>query len=241
MELLPCSPSCKTTDVRSPPMKVFALILLLLPAMASAIPMKLTDLVEICTIPLPVFERVRLNQYLAGTKHVFLRVNGKTYGTPYTAKHTYFGGDAYLYSKDLYARDRKNLRHERCFKVLRPKSVDENDFAKKVECLAEKMTMPFKSTNPDLTRSWYPVFDYHGIKNNCASMVDYLVSCGGGGVRKLINYSVGNKVSLFKKAKIVSMVEEGKVGISTYGEICEKALLECEGPSTETLVVDVVK
>jgi hypothetical protein len=72
-------------------------------------------------------------------------------------------------------------------------------------------------------------------------MVDYLVSCGGGKVRKLINYSVGNKVSLSKKVKIVSMVEEGKVESSTYGEICQKALLECEGPKPGSLVVDVTE
>ncbi len=224
-------------------MKVIGLfILIFLPAIASANPMKLTDLVEICTIPLPVFKgRPGLNQYLLGTKHIYVRVNGKTFGTPFTAKHTYLGGDAYLYSEDLYTRNAKLLKQEKCFKVLRPETLDETEFARKIECLSEKMTMPYKSTNPDLTRTWYPIFDYHGIKNNCGSMVDYLVSCGGGKVRKLINYSVGNKVSPSKKAKIVSMVEEGKVENSTYGEICQKALLECKGPSPDSLVVDVTE
>lgn len=221
--------------------RILFIIIFLLPAMASAVPMKLTDLVEVCTIPLPVFQRQRMNQLLLGTKHIYIRVNGKTFGTPFTAKHTYFGGDAYLYSEDIYARDEENLKQEKCFKVLHPETMNGNEFAKKVECISEKMTNPLKSSHSDLTRSWYPVFDYHGLNNNCGSMADYLVSCGGGQVRKLINYSVGNKVPLSKKAKIVTMGEEEKVDVSSYGEICEKALLECEEPSAESLVVDVVE
>lgn len=242
MELLPCSPSASSPDVGCAPMKSLGIfILIFLPALAAASPMKLTDLVEICTIPLPVFERPRLNQYLLGTKHIYVRVNGKTYGTPFTARHTYFGGDAYLYSEDLYARQEKLRKQEKCFKVLAPESIEEVEFARKVECLAEKMTMPYKSTHPDLTRSWYPVFDYHGLNNNCGSMAEFLVGCGGGKVRKLINYSVGDKVPLTKKAKIVSMGEAEKVESSTYGEICQKALQECEGPGDDFLVVDIVE
>jgi hypothetical protein len=233
MEFLPCSPFAARSGVGCAPMKIaWIFFLIFLPTIAFAEPMLLADQVEVCTIPLPVFDGYpELNRYLLGTKHIYIRVNGKTYGTPFTAKHTYFGGDAYLYSEDLYARNEELLRHEKCFKVLRPEALDESAFARKLECISGKMTMPFKSTNPDLSRQWYPVFDYHGINNNCGSMADYLVSCGGGKIRKLINYSVGNKVPLSKKAKIVSMVEEGKVESSTYGEICQKALLECEEPS----------
>jgi hypothetical protein len=193
-----------------------------------------TDAVQVCTIPLPVFENTQINRMILGTKHIYLKVGGKTYGTPHTARGTYMGGDAYLYSEDLYARNPELRRGEKCFGVNRPKKVSDERFASKLACITEKFTMPYQSTDPDLSRTWYPVFDYHGLYNNCGSMADFIITCGGGKFKKFINFSVGNKVPLTKPAKIVSMIDSSDVQMSTYGDICQKALAECDSQSAET-------
>lgn len=209
-------------------MKALLALLFLVPGFASAVPMTATDSVQVCVIPLPVFEATRLNRLLLGTNHIYIKVNGKTFGTPHTANHTYFGGDAYLYSEDLYARRSELVRDEKCFPIQRPEEVSDEDFTAKIDCIAEKMKVLEKGSTDQ--RSWYPIFDYHGLRNNCGSMADYLVRCGGGKIGKLFNYSVGDRVPLKKMAKIQSTTESSEVQISSYGEICEKALLECSAP-----------
>lgn len=209
-------------------MKIILLALFLVPGFARAVEMTSTESVEVCIIPLPVFEATRLNRLLLGTHHIYIKVNGKTYGTPHTIDQTYFGGDAYLYSEDLYARRAELVKDERCFPVLRPWDVDDREFSENVECIAERMKAPAKGSAD--SRSWFPVFDYHGLKNNCGSMADYLVSCGGGKIGKLFNYSVGDRVSLNKRAKIQGLADASDVQESTYGEICELAQRECPAP-----------
>lgn len=184
-----------------------------------------TSLVEVCTIPLPVTSHIVINRMIFNTKHIYLKVRGQTFGTPFTAKGSYFGGDAYLYSEDIfYARHQGE--GEECFPTqFRPEDLEE-DFEKRLLCLARKMIVP-KKDSPD-ERSWYPVFDYHFLKNNCGSMANFLVECGGGKILKKINYSIGDKVEPTKEAKIIISDSPYESSIqSSYGEICQMAQDEC--------------
>lgn len=184
-----------------------------------------TRKVEVCTIPLPVTSHIVINRMIFNTKHIYLKVNGKTYGTPFTTKGTYFGGDAHLYSDDiLYLRTK--AEGEECFPT-HYFYEDEEKYAKKLHCIAEKMTYPNKEQEG--LRSWYPVFDYHVLKNNCGSMANYIVECAGGKILKKMNYSIGDVVEPTKDAKIITIDSEYESTLqSSYGEICQKALDECE-------------
>jgi hypothetical protein len=186
-----------------------------------------TNAVEVCTIPLPVTGSTLVNRAFLGTKHVYVRVGGKTYGTPFNAKYGYFGGDAYLYTDDiLWERMPKG---EVCYPVKR--RVEDNDaaFAKRTKCIADKLARPtFKNM---LKKDWYGVFDYHFLKNNCGSMAKYLVSCAGGSADIKFNFKIGSDVEATKPAKMVSTSSEGFQGRSeqsTYGDVCLRASTECE-------------
>lgn len=192
-----------------------------------------TDLVQICTVPLPVSKYKTVNRMLVNTKHVYLKVNRKTYGTPFTIKQTYMGGDAYLYTEDIFRK--ANIDYEVCYNVRHKAEETSEAFAKRTACIANRLAVQEKH-KPENAERWFPVFDYHFMSNNCGSMVNYLLSCSGGQtIRKTINYSVGDKVEAEKEAKIGD-VSSGQLEMipSTYGEICEKALTECEVEETET-------
>lgn len=202
--------------------KIFILTLLSLSYMASA------D-VEICTIPLPVTGSTVVNKLLLGTKHVYLKIDGKTYGMPYTAKKTYFGGDAYLQTEDPFRG--KYGKGEKCKSVTISDERDQVEFKQKLKCIADKMAIPLDPTIEQLAqRDWYPRFDYHVFGNNCSSMVSYLLTCAGEDVNLHFNFGVGDEVPMSKEAKIVYSTNDPKlktVKYSSYGEICQMALDEC--------------
>ena len=192
---------------------------------------ELTDTVQICSIPLPVTSSVLINKAMLGTKHVYMRIGEDTFGTPFTDKQTYFGGDAYLYNQDPFFYKTQG-KGETCFPVKRSKDMTDERFLRKATCLAKKLSVPLKflEYRTKNTTRWYPVFDYHGVKNNCSSMVDYVVRCADGKVDKNFNFKVGGKVSDTKPAGIIIYNKSGPNGRidSTYGEICELAKRECE-------------
>jgi len=185
-----------------------------------------TTKVEVCTIPLPVTSHIVINRLVFNTKHIYLKVKGETFGTPFTAKGSYFGGDAFLYSEDIFFKRYKG-EGEECFSVHHRQLDLEENFEKRLHCIAKKMTVPQKKTSSE--RLWYPVFDYHFLKNNCGSMANYIVECAEGRILKKINYSIGDKVEDDHPAKIMSTYDSSENGISsTYGEICQIARDECE-------------
>ncbi|MFA5582597.1 MAG: hypothetical protein WDA09_00150 [Bacteriovoracaceae bacterium] len=185
-----------------------------------------TTKVEVCTIPLPVTSHIVINRMIFNTKHIYLKVKGETFGTPFTAKGSYFGGDAFLYSEDIFFK-RFNGEGEECFPVHHRQIDLEENFEKRLHCIAKKMTVHQKTDLED--RQWYPIFDYHFLRNNCGSMANYLVECAEGKILKKINYSIGDKVEDDHPAKIMSTYDESDEGISsTYGEICQIAKNECE-------------
>lgn len=185
-----------------------------------------TDLVEVCTIPLPVTNHIEINRMIFNTKHVYLKTLGNTFGTPFTIKGSYFGGDAYLYTEDIFYEQFKG-QGEKCFPTHHMSTENADNFQKRLSCIAKKMAI---NTNFEpIDREWYPVFDYHFLKNNCGSMANYLVECAGGKITKKINYSIGDSVKPEKEAKIVELISGYEsTALSSYGEICELALLECE-------------
>src|SRR5690606_8639589 len=128
-----------------------------------------TDSVELCTIPLPVTQSSGVNRLMLGMKHVYLKVAGKTYGTPFTSKGAYLGGDAYLYTDDIFFKDQSLTQNvERCYPVKKKLHDTHEHFARRVECVAEKMAVSSDSLSLKEFKKWYPVFDYHFLNNNCA-------------------------------------------------------------------------
>lgn len=185
-----------------------------------------TSKVEVCTIPLPVTSHIVINRMIFNTKHIYLKVRGQTFGTPFTAKGSYFGGDAYLYSEDIFYQ-RHRGEGEECFPTHYSADDLEEKFERRLLCLAKKMVVASSKENE--TRQWYPVFDYHFLKNNCGSMANYLVECSGGKILKKINYSIGDKVEPNKEAKIIMIDSPYESTLqSSYGEICQIALDECQ-------------
>lgn len=185
-----------------------------------------TQKVEVCTIPLPVTNHIEINRMIFNTKHVYLKVEGQTFGTPFTAQGSYFGGDAYLYTEDLFF-EQFHAQGEKCFPTHHSVAETEDAFARRLLCISNKLAINTKMESVD--RQWLPIFDYHFLKNNCGSMANYLTECAGGKITKKINYSIGDVVAASKEAKIVELISGFEAtSISSYGEICELAQLECE-------------
>lgn len=184
-----------------------------------------TTSVQVCTIPLPVTDIPAVNRAFMGTKHIYIRMGEKTYGTPYNKKKSYFGGDAYLYTNDLFWS--KLPDGEKCYSVKRRSEDSDEAFAKRTKCIADKLARP--DSNNGLKKDWYGVFDYHFLKNNCGSMAKYLISCAEGKAEFNFNFKVGDEVDDSTPGKIVTMSsDEEYEEPSTYGDICLKASTECE-------------
>lgn len=185
-----------------------------------------TRSVEVCTIPLPVTSHIRINRLLLNTKHIYLKVAGKTFGTPFTKEKTYFGGEAHLYTEDPFFKKFKG-QGEKCYPTSFHSTDREEDYQKRLSCIASKMSI---ESSEDLNRrDWYPIFDYHALKNNCGSMANFVVECAKGEFTESINYSVGDRVEDDKAAFIVHQRAGYPIKfLSNYGDICQLALDECE-------------
>lgn len=185
--------------------------------------------VEICTIPLPVTKNPNVNKKMLGTTHVYIKINGQTYGMPYTVKRTYFGGDAYFYKEDPFYEDYG--QDETCRKIKVADPDERAEFTRKIQCIANKISVPLNNIKELGTRDWFPIFDYHALQNNCASMVSYLLECAGKRRHLHYNYNVGTQVEMSKEAKIIYPDNDSLINrtvFSNYGEICEMAKDECE-------------
>lgn len=182
------------------------------------------DKVQVCTIPLPVTSSAGMNSLFLGTKHVYLRIGNDTFGTPFTTNRTYNGGSAYLFDGDpLY---KNNPKKEKCYSVEALNNQTQDELAKKLKCIAKKM-----SYNPKkkATGEWFGIFDYDFLQNNCGSMVNFLLECAQAKSTKTFNFGVGDEVQAYKEAKIRSYKKTYYDDeTSDYGDICSRAIEECE-------------
>lgn len=195
-----------------------------------------TSAVEVCSVPLPLSQS-GLHFGFLQLNHVYIKVNNQTFGTPFTNRRGYFGGDSTLYSEDPIRREHlERNRPERCYPVKRQANDEEQAFAKRVQCIARKFSIGFYRSGT-VRKDWLPYFDYNFFDNNCGSMARFLVRCGGGKSPRLFNYTIGDDVPDNKPAKMVEAIN-GIVGVqveenetvtnTTYGAVCERALTECE-------------
>lgn len=115
-------------------------LLLIVPAAMATEDFIKTNAVQVCTIPLPVTDSPVVNRAFLGTKHIYIRVGEKTYGTPFNKNGSYFGGDAYLYTNDLFWS--KLPDGEKCYSVERRSKDTDEAFSQRTICIANKSPDP---------------------------------------------------------------------------------------------------
>lgn len=154
-----------------------------------------------CTsvLPFTLIQGGAITGALSQARHGWLQVFNDTYGMPFTKKGNYLGGEAVIETPDPFVDKRTKMRGVVCTPIQHHVDIDPLDFDRNLSCLAKKLSYNSEILNSE---RWFPVLDYHALKNNCIAATDLIVSCAGGKQTQFPNFGIGDHLDSDRDIKI---------------------------------------